>query len=1029
MQIYRKLNFVVALLLITVCLSAQTIDMDQFHGMKPRNIGPSGMSGRVTAIAVDLNNTEVFYVGTASGGLWKTTSGGIKFEPIFDDQKVSSIGALAIDPLRPDIIWAGTGEGNPRNSITGGFGLYKSLDGGKSWKLVGLENSRHIHRIIVNPNNSDIVYVGAIGSPWAPNKERGVYKTTDGGKTWKQILYSTESTGVADMVMDPKNPDKIFVAMWNHQRWPWFFNSGGEGSGIFLTLDGGENFTRLTKGLPEKTGRVGLAIARSNTNYVYAHVESETNAIYRSVDGGTSWEKRGEENIGNRPFYYSEIYVDPSNENRVFTLFSGINVSEDGALTFPKSIARTVHLDHHAWWINPENPKHMMDGNDGGLAITYDKGETWQHITNLPLGQFYHVAVDMEKPYNVYGGLQDNGSWRGPAYAWTNDGLINEYWDFLIGGDGFDAIPVHGDPRYCYAQSQGGALRRIDLLTGEGKSIRPQVEGGTRLRFNWNAAIAQDPFDNNTIYFGSQFVHKSSSRGDSWDTISTDLTTNDPEKQKQRQSGGLTIDATGAENHCTILAISPSKLQKDLLWAGTDDGNIQITTDGGTNWTNVSGNIKEMPPKSWVAQIHASDFNAGEAFVVVNNYRQGDYSAYMFRTTNYGKTWLRMADDNDVWGYALSFVQDPVEPKLMFLGTEYGLYVSFDGAKSWNKWTNKFPTVSTYDLVIHPREHDLVIGTFGRSIWILDDIRPLRKLAQAGPDLLKQETVLFDPPSGVMATTKNAPGYYYRGDGMFMGENRQIEAAITIYAKEKRDDKINLSISDDKGMVLRTLEFDYEKGFNRVGWRFDMDPPEMPGMIRNQQQGGQQGRNMNMFRRRGASVLPGKYAITASLNGVSSTAEIEVESDPRMPEPNVSAIRMNLERANQIQADVKRYNSKYQEFTEVRTKLTKINDLITSDMDFAEEHKKAYTAVNDEFNRLNRLFTNRSDGLGSRMFGLNVLYTATDKLTEGEEQSVEDAVKAMGEGEKMIDDFMNDNWAKYVDFFKEKNITLDKLIK
>ncbi|HUS86594.1 MAG TPA: hypothetical protein VMW76_05070 [Bacteroidales bacterium] len=1016
----------VTFLLITVCLTGQIIDMDQFHGMKPRNIGPAGMSGRVTAIAVDANNSGIFYVGTASGGLWKTTSGGITFEPIFDDQKVSSIGALAIDPLRPDIIWAGTGEGNPRNSVTGGFGLYKSLDGGKTWKLAGLENSRHIHRILVNPNNSDIVYVGAIGSPWAPNKERGVYKTTDGGKTWKQILYTTESAGVADMVMDPANPDKIFVAMWDHQRWPWFFNSGGEGSGIYLTLDGGDNFTRLAKGLPDKIGRAGLAIARSNNSVVYAHVESETNAIYRSNDGGISWEKRGEENIGNRPFYYSEIYVDPSNENRVFTLFSGINVSEDGALTFPKSIARTVHLDHHAWWINPENPKHMIDGNDGGLAITYDQGETWQHITNLPVGQFYHVAVDMEKPYNVYGGLQDNGSWRGPAYAWTNDGLINEFWDFLIGGDGFDALPLPGDPRYCYAQSQGGALRRIDLLTGEGKSIRPQIEGGTRLRFNWNTAIAQDPFDNNTIYFGSQFVHKSTTRGDSWQIISPDLTTNDSEKQKQRQSGGLTIDATGAENHCTILAITPSKLQEDLLWAGTDDGNIQITTDGGSTWTNVTGNIKEMPPKSWVAQIKASDFNAGEAFAVVNNYRQGDYSAYLFQTTNFGMTWKQIVDDNDVWGYILSFVQDPVEPDLMFLGTEYGLYVSFDGSKTWNKWTNQFPTVSTYDLVIHPREHDLVIATFGRSIWILDDIRPLRKLAQVGTGLLEQETVLFDPPSGVMAITKNLPGYYYRGDGMFMGENRQIEATITIYAKEKKDDKINLTISDDKGVVLRNLEFEYKEGFNRVSWRFDMDPPELPGMIRNQQQR-PQGRNM--FRRRGASVLPGKYTVTASLNGTTSTVEIEVESDPRLPEPNVNAVRMNMERANQIQEDVKRYNSKYEGFLGVRNKLTKMNDLITSDMDFAEEHKKVYSAVNDEFNRLNRLFTNRFDGLGSRMFGLNVLYSATDKLTEGEERSVEDALKAMGEAEKMIDDFMNDHWVKYVDFFKEKNITLDRLVK
>lgn len=1023
----KKAIFSAFFLGVFLLSQAQEVNMDLFHGLKPRNIGPAGMSGRVTAIAVDKHNTEIFYIGTASGGLWKTTSGGIKFEPVFDEQEVASIGALAIDPLRSDIIWAGTGEGNPRNSITGGYGLYKSLDAGKTWKLVGLEDTRHIHRILVNPNNSDIVYVGAIGSPWKPNSERGLYKTTDGGKTWKQILYTNETSGVADMVMDPENPDKIIVSMWDHQRWPWFFNSGGEGSGLYITVDGGETFKKITKGLPEKIGRIGIAIAKSRPEYLYAYVESETNAIYRSTDGGFTWEKRGTENIGSRPFYYAEIYVDPSNENRIYTLYSRINMSEDGGLTFPVQIAGTVHSDHHAWWINTDNPKHMIEGNDGGLAITYDMGMTWRHITNLPLGQFYHIAVDMEKPYNVYGGLQDNGSWRGPAYVWTNGGIINEFWDFLIGGDGFDALPVPGDPRYCYAQSQGGALRRVDMMTGNGVSIRPAAEGDERLRFNWNAALAQDPFDNNTIYFGSQFVHKSSNRGDDWETISPDLTNNDPEKQKQRQSGGLTIDATGAENHCTLLAIEPSPLKKELIWTGSDDGKLHITNDGGENWEDVGKNIKGMPSDAWIPQITASEHNEGEAFVVVNNYRLGDYSAYLFRTTDFGKTWERIIDDNDVWGYVLCFVQDHVEPMLMFAGTEYGLYVSFDGSVTWNKWTVDYPTVSTYDMTIHPGENDLVIGTFGRSIWIIDDILPLREMARTGNGILDKELVLFNPPEATMAETKNLPGYYFRADAMFEGDNRPTAAMITFFAgSDGNDNKLNLYVLNNEGDTLRKLETEYKKGFNRIVWNYTMDPPEMPGVIRDNE-GGQR-RNFARFRG-GAKVLPGSYKLVIYNDDKTSSSEIIVNNDPRMPEPDIEDINKNRSRAYDLQPRIKAYNEKYNTFRDIRTNLTKMNELISDEMDFADKHKEIYDSVNKEYNTIMRALTNRREGLSRDMFGINVLYTATAALTDAQEESVKKAEDAMDEAEEMIDSFISEQWNRYVSFFKENNITLDKILK
>ncbi|MCU0458667.1 MAG: hypothetical protein MUE37_06200 [Bacteroidales bacterium] len=1015
----RRTLLSAVMILITVLVAGQKTDMSLFNGIKPRNIGPAGMSGRVTAFAVDPRNENVFYVGTASGGLWKTVNAGTTFIPLFDNEAVASIGALAIDPERPDIIWAGTGEGNPRNSVTGGYGIYRSNDGGRTWKCMGLELTRYIHRIIIDPVNPDIIYAGAIGNPWAPHTERGFYRSTDGGKTWRRLLFTNETSGVADMVMDPSNPGKIFVAMWDHQRWPWFFRSSSGGSGLWLTRDGGETFERVRGGLPEEVGRIGLAIARSDPDYVYAWVESKPSAVFRSTDGGETWEKRGERNIGNRPFYYAEIYVDPLNENRVYTLFSGVNVSEDGALTFDRRTAESVHLDHHAWYIDPLNPDRMLDGNDGGIGITYDRGATWRHIENLPVGQFYHINVDNELPYNIYGGLQDNGSWRGPAYAWNNGPLINEMYDFLIGGDGFDAMPVPGDSRYCYAQSQGGSLRRLDVVTGWSKNIRPSAEDGERLRFNWNSALAQDPFDKNTIYYGSQHVHRSNDRGDSWTWISPDLTTNDPEKQKQDQSGGITIDATGAENHCTVITISPSPVKEGLIWAGTDDGMIQVTEDGGRSWRNTSQNIKGMPRNGWVPQITASAHDPGEAFAVVNDYRQGDNAAYLFRTKDYGKSWQRIIDDTDVWGYLLCFVQDPLEPELMFAGTEYGLYVSFDGGDNWNKWTSGYPTVSTYDMVIQPREHDLVIGTFGRAVWILDDIRPLRVLASKGKKLLESSLEAFEAPDAFLASTKNLPGYYFYGDAMYRGENRETGAMISFFTSADSG-KISAEIKDEAGSVVKTMDISPSKGFNRFVWRLDRNPLPQVEYPSPQQQ--QQDQRSRFFRGFGGTVFPGTFTVTLKGSAGSSSTKVIVNPDPRMAPPDIEALRKNYERARLFGTRIESLNGSLRTLTSVRESLAKSEVLIRNNPGFAEAASETYKAVGEDLAALDALFGRRQDGVAARINGYRAVVMATGALTAQEEKGMKDAETALEEAEKQVKGFLEGSWARFSE--KLKGISL-----
>ncbi|WP_438969052.1 WD40/YVTN/BNR-like repeat-containing protein [Nonlabens sp.] len=886
-----KRILLLALCLITTQVFSQKLDLELVKNLEPRNIGPGGMSGRVTSIDVVHDNPETIYAGTASGGLWKSVNGGITWDPIFDDQETASVGAVAVQQSNPSVIWVGTGEGNPRNSLNGGEGIYKSLDAGKSWKRMGLEKTRNIHRVVIDPTNPDVVYAAAIGSPWGIHPERGVFKTTDGGKTWKKILYTNDKSGAADLVMDPTNPNKLIAAMWEHKRDPWFFKSGGEGSGLYMTHDGGENWKKITEedGLPKgELGRIGIAIAPSEPNIVYALVEAKKNALYKSTDGGFNWKMVNDKSdIGNRPFYYSEIYVDSQNENRIYSVFTYINVSEDGGKNFTQLMPaygadNGVHPDHHAWYIHPKNGKFMIDGNDGGLNISRDRGKTWRFIGNLPVAQFYHINVDMETPYNVYGGMQDNGSWRGPAYSWRAQAIRNSYWQEISFGDGFDVVPDPDNSRFGYSMSQQGFVSRYDWQTGNNYSVRPtHPDANVQLRFNWNAAINIDPFDSSTLYFGSQFVHKSTDKGLTWKVISPDLTTNDPEKQKQSESGGLTMDATGAENHTTILVIEPSAVEKDVLYVGTDDGLVHITKNGGESWDNITKGLKGLPEGSWITQIKASQTKKGHALLVANDYRRFNFEPYAYRTTNYGKSWTRIVDKDDVISYALCIIEHPKENNLMFLGTDDGLYVSIDAGDNWTKYTNGFPTVSVKDLVIHPREDDLIIGTFGRAAWVLDDLEPLTAFAKAKQ---RKAIELYEPPTAYFARYQQPTGSRFGADAMFHGENRSRPIGRFKYYFDKelkaktdtvKSDSLFLKIYKGEELI-RTLssKIPKEKGLQDWSWRLDEKGIEYPS------------RRVRDSKREpgGNDVLPGTYKAVLHYGEMTSEQMIEVMEDPRIDE-------------------------------------------------------------------------------------------------------------------------------------------------
>lgn len=913
--------------------TTEKVDINKvFKNWKPRNIGPASMSGRVTTIDAEVANPNHIWIGAASGGVWKTYNAGVSWTPVFDEQPILNIGALAIQQSNPSVVWVGTGEGNPRNSISIGEGIYKTMDAGRTWKRMGLEQTRNIHRVIIDPSNPNTVYAGAIGNPYGQSKNRGVYKTTDGGETWNQILFTNDTSGPGDMIMDPSNPNKLFVAMWHHYRNPYHLESGGKGSGIYMTIDGGKNFVKLGKehGLPDgDLGRVGITISRSNPNVVYALVESKKSGLYKSEDGGYSWKLvNGQKSIvDNRPFYFQDIIGDPLNENTLWYISQTVQKSIDGGKSFETIIPYSgIHPDHHAFWIHPTDNKYIIDGNDGGIGITRDGGKTWMFDEKIPVGQFYHINVDNEIPYHVMGGMQDNGSWRGPAYTTVQGGIRNFDWDNLWGGDGFDVMPDPEDANWVYAMSQGGNVGRYNTVTGQSSYIKPPApDAKTLLRFNWNASIAQDPFDKKTIYFGSQFLHKSTNKGAAWEIISPDLTSNDSAKIDQRDNGGLSIDITGAENHCTIICIAPSAVQKGLIYIGTDDGKVQMTANGGATWTDLTANITGLPKGAWIPQIRTSATNPNEVFVVVNNYRQGDFAPYIFRSNDAGKTWTNMVDAKKVTGYALTVLQDPTEPNLIFVGTEQGMYVSIDNGVNFQQWKNGYPSVSTYDFAIQDREADLAIATFGRSLWVLDDIRPLRKLA-------KSQTAKFFvsvPPASINLSIKNSP-YEWSTWGMWDAPNKPTGMPITIYSMDTVK-KAKVQIKDANDNVIRNLSFKLDSGFNRNYWGFEQKGKRAAGAPKNA--GGGFGRRMaeeapeaaaaEEREFTGREVLPGTYKVVVTAGAWKDSAMVQVSDDPRVPSKNEVVLAQD-KLLDQLQVVADKYNAAQDQLDEAELTLTQL---------------------------------------------------------------------------------------------------------
>ena len=820
----------IALLCISLSLFSQEkkeIKLENYFGdLSARQIGPAVMSGRISDMENHPTDPMIIYAGSAGGGVWKSNDAGTTFYPIFDDH-AQSIGAIELDPNDPDnTIYVGTGEPWPRNSVSIGDGLYKSNDGGNNWKKIGLENSERIANIIVNPENSNEIYVAVLGALWSDSNERGVYKSNDGGETWENILFLNNSTGCADLAMDPSNPKILYASMWEFRRTAWSFNSGGDNSALYKSTDGGENWSKIHNGFPEgKLGRLAIGVSKSNPNTLYTVIESEKNedkGLYKSTDGGENWEQKNNDfGITVRPFYFSRIVVDPKDEDIVVKAGLYGSISKDGGETFEN--LGNMHADIHDMVFDINNSDIMYVGTDGGVYRSWNKGVTMEIVENLPLSQFYHISVDNEEPYNIYGGLQDNGSWYGPSFA--AGGISAKHWNAVGQGDGFRVLR-HPTKNIIYSEMQGAEnVWRYDVDNNLVKTIQPlPVDGYEEYRFNWNTPIETSKNNSDRLYIGSQYVHRSNDTGNTWEIISPDLTTNDPTKQNQEDSGGLSMDNSGAENHTTIFTITESPLNENIIWAGTDDGNIQVTKNGGKSWKNVIGNVSGVPKNTWVYHIEASVHDENTAYVVFDGHTSGDMKAYAYKTNDLGKTWTNIIPNDDVIGFTRNIQEDYENPNLLFLGTELGLYITINGGDRWSKFTKNVPPVAVHYIELQSQTNDLVMGTHGRGVIIIDDISPLREINE---DNLSNKLYFFERDQFEIQEFGGFSDSFGR-ETQFFGANPSLSCEIQyLLPKRHTFGKMTMEIQDMDGNKITTLNPGKSKGINTVNWSYNMRTPKI----------------------------------------------------------------------------------------------------------------------------------------------------------------------------------------------------------
>lgn len=844
-------------------------------GLEFRNVGPALMGGRIDDFAVQEDDPSTFYVATASGGLWKTQNHGTTFQPIFDDQPVSSIGDVTLAPSDPSILYVGTGEPNNRQSSSWGNGVYRSLDGGQSWTHLGLADTHHIGRMLVHPKDPDVVYVAALGHLWGPNKERGLYKTMDGGRTWAQSKFIDEDTGFVDVALDHLSPHILYAASYQRRRTPHGYNGGGPGSALWKTLDGGSSWKKLTNGLPKDgdIGRIGLAVYRRDPRIVYALVEhAKEGGIYRSDDRGETWRKQSDTNP--RPSYYSKVHIDPTNDQRVWVLGAPLYHSDDGGRTFKTDRGEKIHGDYHAFWIDPADPNHMLVGTDGGIHLTHDRGRTWDFVNTVALAQFYEVHFDMRQPYWVCGGLQDNGSWCGPSRTFFQQGIANEDWYRVGGGDGFYTAIDPSDHNTVYVESQDGNVARFDLRTNERRVIRPEPpDGKEKYRFNWNSPILISPHDPKSVYYGGNRLFGSKDRGDSWTLVTPDLT-HGAERDSLTIFGKPAKDMLsrndGVVHWGTITTLAESPLKAGVLWVGTDDGRVQVSKDGGATWTDVAPRVPGVPKGTYVSRVEASRAGEGAAYVSFDGHRSDDFKPHVFRTGDYGQTWRAVASNLPTGGTVNVVRELPADANVVLAGTEFGLWVSTDRGGRWRRVKAGLPTVPVDDLRIHPRDQDLIVGTHGRGVFILDDAASVLKLDE-GKD---SELHLYEPRTAVQYRIYGHKGN--TGHKTFLAPNPPDGAILSyrLKAKPGEKDDVKVVIKDAAGETVRELKGPKEVGLNRASWDLRHEPPVKP----------EPGAGGGGFfgPPRGPLVPPGAYTVTVSVGAHSASRPLTVQEDPRL---------------------------------------------------------------------------------------------------------------------------------------------------